>query len=70
MLSLVNVINRLMWSQLKIPFTISYSIKATGYVITFGPAQSYHIKRLPLYFEVDINPGNVIVQSLNAGDIN
>ncbi len=55
MLSLVNVISRLMWSHLKIPFTIAYYMKTTGYcyhsviVITFGLAQSDHIKRLLLY---------------------
>ncbi len=52
MLSLDNVINRLMWSQLKISFTNTYYIKITNYcyhlvnVITFGPVKSDHIKQL------------------------
>ncbi len=55
MLSLVNVISRLMWSDFGIPLTTAYYIKTTGYcyhsvnVITFGLAQSDHIKRLLLY---------------------
>ena len=49
------VISRLMWSHFNIPFTKDYFIKITGYryhsvsVITFGMAQSDHIKRLLLY---------------------
>ncbi len=57
MLSLVNVISRLMWSHFEIPFTIASSIKTTGYcynsvnVITFGLAQSDHIKQPLQYSE-------------------
>ncbi len=46
MLSLVNVISRLMWSHYKSPSTIAYYIETTGYcyhsvnVITFDLAQS------------------------------
>ena len=52
MLSLVNVISRLMWSHFKVPFNTDYYVKTIGYcyhsvnVITFGVAQSDHIKRL------------------------
>ncbi len=55
MLSLVNVINRLMWSHFKVSFNKVHKIKTTGYCyhmvnfITFGLVQSDHIKRLPLY---------------------
>ncbi len=55
MLSLVNVISRLLWSHFEIPFTIANYIKTTGYcyhsvnIITFGLAQCDHIKRLLLY---------------------
>ncbi len=55
LLSLVNVINRLMWSHFKTPFTKTYYIKTTGYcyhsvnVITNGLSQSDYIKRLLLY---------------------
>ncbi len=55
MLSLVDVISRLMRSHFGIPFTTAYYIKTTGYCyhsvdnITFGLAQSDHIKRLLLY---------------------
>ncbi len=57
MLSLDNVIIRLMESHFKVPFTKSNLIETTGYcyhsvfVITFGLAQSDHIKRLLLYIE-------------------
>jgi hypothetical protein len=56
MLSLVNVIILLIWSHNKNPFTLAYYMKTTGYryhsvnVITFGLAQSDHIKRLLLYY--------------------
>ncbi len=56
MLSLVNVISRLMGSHYESPFTIAYYMKTTGYcyhsvyVITFSVAQRDHIKRLLLYF--------------------
>ncbi len=56
MLSMINVITCLIWSHFEIPLTISSYIKTTGYsynsvnVITFGLAQSDHIKRLLLYF--------------------
>jgi hypothetical protein len=55
MLSLVNVNSRLMLSHFEISFTIASYIKITGCcyhsvnVITFGLAQSDHIKRLLLY---------------------
>ncbi len=56
MLSLVNVISRLMWSHYESPFSnTAYYMKTTGYfyhsviVIAFGLAQSDHIKRLLLY---------------------
>ncbi len=55
MLSQVNIIIRLMWSQFKITFTKAYYTKTIGYcyhsvnVITFGLAKRDHIKRLPLY---------------------
>ncbi len=55
MLSLVNVISRLIWSHFEIPFTLTYYLKISGYcyhsvnVITFCLAQSDHIKRLLLY---------------------
>ncbi len=58
MLSLVNVISHLMWPHFRIPFTTAYYIKTIGYcyhsanVITFGLAQSDHIKRLLLYVYV------------------
>ena len=52
----VNVISRLMWSHFKVPFTKDYYIKITGYhsvnVITFGLAQSDHIKLLLLYYVI------------------
>ncbi len=54
MLSLVNVIIRLLWSNFIGPFTKAYYIKTTGYsyhsvnVITFGLYLSDHIKRLLL----------------------
>jgi hypothetical protein len=57
MLSLVNVISRLMRSHFKTPFTVAYYIKTTGYsnhsvnIITFRLARSDHIKRLLLYFK-------------------
>ena len=56
MLSLVNVICRLMWLHFNVPFTIDYKIKIIGYcypsvtTITFGLAQSDLIKRLPLHY--------------------
>ncbi len=59
MLSLVNVISRLMWSHYESPFTIAYYKETTGYcyhsvnVITFGLAQSDHIKRLLLYLKLE-----------------
>jgi hypothetical protein len=59
MLSLVNVISRLIRSHYGSPFTIAYYIKTTAYcyhsvnVITFGLAQSDHIKRLLVYYDED-----------------
>ncbi len=61
MVSLVNVISRLMWSHYESPFTIAYYKETTGYcyhsvnVITFGLAKSDHIKRLLLYMEISMS---------------
>ena len=56
MLSPVNIISRLMWSQFNVPFAFDYFVKNVSYyyhsvhVITFGLLQSDHIKRLQLYY--------------------
>ncbi len=58
MLSLVIVIIRLIWSQIKIPFAKTYYLWTIGYcynsvnVITFCLALIDHIKQLPLYINV------------------
>ncbi len=56
MLSLVNVINRLMWSHLIVPFNKVYYIKTSGYfyhsvnVITFGLAKVITLSGLQITY--------------------
>jgi len=50
MLSLANVITHLLWSHFKVTFTLDLEENIIGYILlSYGLAQSDHIKRILIY---------------------